>query len=105
MPRLMLINHEGVIAYLGHPEKIDLKDSVETLCKGEPMALDYKLLEQDIYSAAPKPLAAMAEACEVETGTFSEDLQLPMVREEMQKVSTSLQGFLTADPIFKEASQ
>lgn len=47
----------------------------------------------------------MAEACEVETGTFSEDLQLPMVREEMQKVSTSLQGLLTADPIFKEASQ
>jgi hypothetical protein len=40
MPRLMLINHEGVITYLGHPEKIDLKDSVETLCKGEPMALD-----------------------------------------------------------------
>lgn len=40
MPRLMLINREGVVAYLGHPEKIDLKDSVETLCKGEPMALD-----------------------------------------------------------------
>jgi hypothetical protein len=40
MPRLMLINREGVIAYLGHPEKINLKDSVENLCKGEPLALD-----------------------------------------------------------------
>lgn len=46
----------------------------------------------------------MAEACEVETGTFSEDMQLSMVREEMQKVSASLQGLLTADPILKEAS-
>ena len=101
----MLINGEGVIAYLGHPEKINLKDSVENLCKGEPLALDQKLLDQDNYLAAPKPLAAMAEACEVETGTFSEDVQLPLVREEMQKVSFSLQGLLAADPILKAASQ
>ena len=94
MPRIALVNQNGDLVYLGHPEKLDLKASVETLLKGEPLALDEKLLEQDNYSAAPKPLSAMTEACEVETGTYSEDLKLQIVREEQEKVTASLKMLL-----------
>lgn len=94
MPRIALINQDGVLVYLGHPDKVDLNASVETLLKGENLTIDAKLFEQDTYSAAPKPLTAMSEACEIETGTYSEDIKLPIVREEMEKVTAALKTLL-----------
>jgi hypothetical protein len=46
----------------------------------------------------------MAEACEIENGTFSEDFKLPIIREEMQKVAESLKGLLNTDGDFKQAA-
>lgn len=40
MPRIVLVNKDGVICYLGHPEKVNLKETLETLLKGEELTLE-----------------------------------------------------------------
>ena len=46
----------------------------------------------------------MTEACETESGTFSEEIQLPVVREEIEKFSVAIKSLLGTNPEFKQAS-
>lgn len=39
MPRVVLVDTNGHIAYIGLPSKINLQNSIETLIKGEKLAL------------------------------------------------------------------
>jgi len=84
IPRIAIFNKQGELVFLGHPKKVMLKDSIETLIKGENLVLAPEILEEDNYSA-PKPPSSMSAACETETGVYSDELSLPEVREEMEK--------------------
>ncbi len=44
MPRICLVKKDGVIAYLGHPEKIKLEEAIVNLIKGEELELNHQVL-------------------------------------------------------------
>jgi hypothetical protein len=45
MPRICLVNKDGAIAYLGHPEKIKLEEAITNLIKGESLELNQQVLD------------------------------------------------------------
>ncbi len=44
MPRIVLIDGNGYIVYIGHPKKLKLKEALEILSKNEKLDLDPLLL-------------------------------------------------------------
>lgn len=44
MPRIVLVDGNGQIVYIGHPKKLKLQEALETLTKNEKLELDPLLL-------------------------------------------------------------
>ena len=51
MPRIVLVDGNGQVVYIGHPKKLKVKEAIEVLSKNEKLELDPLLLQEDDYSA------------------------------------------------------
>lgn len=76
IPRIILINKEGKVAFIGHPSKLDIQRAVATLVKGDALELPAESLNEDDFSADVSIVPGV-------TGTYSSDISLAKVREEM----------------------
>jgi thiol-disulfide isomerase/thioredoxin len=50
IPRIILTDLDGKIAYIGLPKKINLRECLAQLLKGETLALEPEILNQDDFS-------------------------------------------------------
>ncbi len=95
MPRIVLVDNNGNIVFIGHPKKLNIKDALETLIKGDNLQIDPLLLQEDKYSA-PEPATSSLIKPETETESSSEfyraDLSLTEVKEEMKNFVTALKN-------------
>jgi hypothetical protein len=83
MPRVILVNSKGTISYIGYPKNIDIVGSVNRLLKNEELELPEELLKEDDFS---KDVAMKSD----EKGTYSEELELPLIKEEMSSFTNKL---------------
>lgn len=89
MPRILLVDKEGTIVYLGQPKSIDVKLALDTLSKGDPIFIQPELLTED--EVHPHGDTSSTFFCRYnEMGTFSETPDLTQIRNDMDEFPSQI---------------
>jgi thiol-disulfide isomerase/thioredoxin len=86
IPRIILMNKEGKVAFIGHPSKVNLQAAVATLIKGDVLELPAEALNEDDFSADVSIVPGVF-------GIYKADVSLAQIKEEMNEFTKLIAQF------------